>query len=106
MNGSRPGAASLGVRSAPGLASRAWCEDEQLYVELTDGRVVTHDLPDFVSAVPLTKRGGCEVEAHGTAIWWPALEEGVGLNWVFGVRESVIEDLAGFTVPPETDDAG
>lgn len=96
MRGSRPGTTSLGVDSRPGIARKAWCDDEQLYVELTDGRVVTHELPDFVRIVPASERGACEVEEFGTAIWWPDLDEGVGLNWIFGVPERVIEELAGF----------
>jgi hypothetical protein len=56
---------------------------------------VRHSLPDFVREAPPEKRR-CEVEGFGTAIWWPELDEGVGLNWIFGVSEDVIYDLAGF----------
>jgi len=95
MSGSAPGTSSLGTESEPGVAVRAWCDDEQVYVELTDGRVATHPLPDFVRDVSSQKRGTCQVEEFGTVLWWPALDEGIGLNWVFGVREHVIEELAG-----------
>ena len=103
MSGLRPGVASLAVDNAPGLAAKAWCRGDQLVVELTDGRIVTHALPDFVTAAPEGKRG-CEVEDFGTAIWWPELDEGVGVNWIFGVREAVIEDLAGFEKGPFPED--
>ena len=100
MSGSTHGTSSLAVDSAPGIARKAWYDAEQLYVELTDGRVVTHELPGFVRDTPPDQRGPCQVEDFGTAIWWPRLGEGVGLNWVFGVRERVIEELAGFAAGP------
>ena len=99
MSGSRPGTTSSAVDSEPGLASRAWCDGDQLFVELTDGRIVTHELPDFVRAAPEAQRG-CEVEDFGTAVYWPDLDEEIGVNWIFGVRESVDEDLAGFEKGP------
>lgn len=95
MSGSKLGATSSAVGNAPGLAARAWCEGAYLVVELTDGRVVTHALPDFVGAAPESKRR-CEVDDFGTAIRWPDLDESIGANWLFGVPEEVIEDLAGF----------
>lgn len=98
MSGSRRGMTSS-VGSAPGLAGRAWIEDDRLVVELTDGRVVTHALPDFVREAPEDKRR-CVVDDFGTAIWWPELEDGVGVNWLFGVAEDAIEDLAGFEKRP------
>lgn len=94
---------SSAVDSSPGLAARAWCQGDQLYVELTDGRIVTHDLPDFVRAAPPEKRR-CDVEEFGTAIWWPDLDESVGVEWIFGVAEEVIEDLAGFEKGPFPED--
>lgn len=93
-SGSRHGVTSSAAGSPPALAARAWCED-QLYVELTDGRIVSHALPDFVLAAPADRRR-CQIEEFGTAIWWPELDEGVGVNWLFGVSEEVIESLAGF----------
>ncbi len=89
----------MAIDSAPGVAAKVWCDDLDMFVELTDGRLVRHALPDFVLAVPVDRRGSCEVQDLGTAIWWPALEEGIGVNWLFGVREAVIYDLAGFEAP-------
>lgn len=102
MSGLAHGVVSSAASSAPGIAARAWCDEREIFVELTDGRLVRHPLPDFVLATPLDRRGSCEVEDFGTALWWPQLDEGVGLNWMFGVREDVIEELAGFeNVAPE-----
>jgi len=39
------------------------------------------------------KAGLCEACA-------PDLDEEIGVNWIFGVRESVVEDLAGFEKGP------
>lgn len=96
MSGSAPGIASSARISRPAPARAAWCRGDRLHVELVDGRVVEHQLPDFVEAAPADKRR-CVVEGFGTAIWWPDLDEGVGVNWIFGVGEDVIYRLAGFT---------
>jgi hypothetical protein len=86
------------------VALRAWCDEQELFVELTDGRLVRHSLPDFVLATPVERRGVCEVEDFGTAIWWPDLDESVGVNWLFNVSEDVIYDLAGFEKGPFPED--
>lgn len=95
-SGSRPGVASSAAESQPAPAAAAWCTGDDLYVELVDGRIVRHPLPDFVRKAPLEKRR-CEVEGFGTAIWWPDLDEGIGVNAIFDVSEDVIYQLAGFT---------
>jgi hypothetical protein len=100
MSGLRPGLVSSSVDSPPGIAEKAWCDEQELFVELTDGRLVRHPLPDFVLATPIARRGACVVEDFGTAIWWPELDEGVGVNWIFGVSEDVIYDIAGFEHGP------
>jgi hypothetical protein len=89
----------LASASPPGLVVKAWCDEREIYVELTDGRLVRHPLPDFVLAAPADRRGPCRVEDFGTTMWWPELEDGVGVNWLFGVSEAVIYDLAGFEDP-------
>lgn len=105
MSGSAPGVVSSASDSAPGVAAKAWYDDRELFVELTDGRLVRHPLPQFVMDAPVGSRGPCEVEDFGTAIWWPQLDEGVGVNWIFGVSEDVIYDLAGFEKWPSPEDA-
>ncbi len=105
MTGSGARIVSLAIDSAPGVAAKAWCDDKDMFVELTDGRLVRHALPDFVLAVPVGERGVCEVEEFGVSIWWPALDDGIGVNWLFGVSEEVIYDLAGFEKGPFPEDA-
>jgi hypothetical protein len=51
-------------------------------------------------AEPREKRIRCEVEGFGTAIYFPDLDEEIGVNELFGVTEDVIYDLAGFTKGP------
>lgn len=65
-------------------------------MELVDGRIVRHPLPDFVRDAAWDRRR-CEVEGLGTAIWWPELDEGIGVNTVFEVSEDEIYRLAGFS---------
>ena len=36
------------------------------------------------------------VEDFGTAIHWPDLDEDLGVDWILGVDEDVLLDLAGF----------
>lgn len=96
MTGSRTGFVSSAIDSPPGVAAKAWCDDRELFVELADGRLVRSPLPDFVLQVPSEKRGDPEVEDFGTAIWWPRIDEGIGVNSLFGVSEDVIYDMAGF----------
>ncbi len=100
MTGVRTGLVPSAVDSRPGVAANVWCDEREMFVELTDGRLVRHPLPDFVSPAPPERRGEPEAQEFGTAIWWPELDEGVGVNWLFGVSESVIYRLAGFTHRP------
>lgn len=100
MSGSRTGVVSSALGSAPGVAEQAWCDEREVFVELTDGRLVRRELPEWVLAVPADRRGDCVVEDFGTTIWWPKIEDGFVINWLFGVSEDVIYDLAGFTKGP------
>ena len=100
MTGSMPGVVSSAIDSPPGLAAKVWCDDTELFVELADGRLVRHPLPDSVLAVPVERRGPCVVEDFGTALSWPELDEDIGVNSIFGVSEGVIYDLAGFDSGP------
>jgi hypothetical protein len=104
MTGSASGVVTSATGSPPGLAAKVWCDRSELFVELADGRLVRHPLPAFVLAVPVDRRGPCEVEDFGTAILWPELDERVGVNWIFGVSEDVIDDLAGFETGPFAED--
>jgi hypothetical protein len=95
LSGSRPGIVSSAVDSAPAPAADAWCDDEFIYVETVDGRVVKRELPEFLLKLTPGQRRNCQVMGLGTDIYWPDIDEWLGVDWVFGVPEEVIYDLAG-----------
>lgn len=96
MSGSRRGVASSAASAAPAPAASARSDGERLYVTLTDGRVVHHALPAWALAAPRERRTRCLVRGFGTAIYFPDLDEEIGMNEIFGVSEDVMYDLAGF----------
>lgn len=105
MSGSPYGTASSTTPKAPGLAAAAWCDDEQVCVRLTDGRVECAPLPDFLRVATPEQRRRCEVEDLGTAIHWPELDEDLGVDWILGVDEDVLLTLAGYVdLTPEGED--
>jgi hypothetical protein len=62
---------------------------------------VEHRLPDWALAAPRAKRMRCVVRGFGTAIYFPDLDEEIGVNEIFRVSEDVMYDLAGFERGPE-----
>ena len=103
-SGSPHGMASSGIDSRPAPALSARCDDERVYVRLTAGREVTSPLPEWLRAVPAAKRRRCHVRGFGTAIYFPDLDEEMGVNEVFGVPEDVLYELAGFRKGPRSAD--
>ncbi len=69
-----------------------------------DGRVVKRELPEFLRRLAPKQRGHCRVEGFGTDIYWPDIDEWLGVNWVFDVPEEVICYLAGFEKGPFPED--
>lgn len=57
-------------------------------------------IPDWLRALPVDKRVRCYVRDFGTAIYFPDLDEEMGVNEVFGVPEDVLYELAGFRKGP------
>lgn len=106
MGGSRPGTASSALGSAPAPGADAWCDDEYIYLETTDGRVVRRELPEFLRALTPKQRRNCSVRGFGTEIYWPDIDEALGVDWLFDVPEEVIYDLAGFEKGPFPEDEG
>lgn len=83
-----------------GLARSVRCDDELIYVTLTDGRVVTAPLtPRRRQATQIQREQGT-VEDFGTALRWEEIDEDIGLNHVLGVPEDELEEFAGFTNEP------
>ena len=89
-----PGVASS--RSRLGLARSVRCDDEQIYVTLTDGRIVTAPLTPRLRAATAAQRRKGRVEGWGTALRWEEIDEDVGVAHVLGVPEDALDELAGF----------
>lgn len=84
----------------PALAASVRVSDSRLAVQLTDGREISAPLiefPELVAATP-EQRANWEISAFGTAIYWPDLDEEIGLAGLLGVPETLLEEAAGFTI--------
>lgn len=81
-----------------GLVVAVRCDDEGLYLALTNGREVSSPLTDFPRLAGATpdQRANWVIEGFGTEVHWPDIDEDIGVNTLLGVTESEIYDLAGF----------
>lgn len=96
--GSRRGTlSSKGKKLA--LAVAVHCDDEAMRVRFDDGRELTAPLLPFLREASARERRKCRVRAWGTELYWPDLDEVVGVNYVLGVPEDELLDYAGFTRP-------
>lgn len=84
----------------PALAASVRVSDSRLAVQLTDGREISVPLTEFSELVAATpeQRANWEISAFGTAIYWPDLDEEIGLAGMLGVPETLLEEAAGFTI--------
>ena len=84
----------------PALAASVRVSDSRLAVQLTDGREISVPLTEFSELVAATpeQRANWEISAFGTAIYWPDLDEEIGLAGILGVPETLLEEAAGFTI--------
>lgn len=84
----------------PALAADVRVTDTMLTVVLTDGREISTPLsefPDLLSA-SASERAHWEITDFGTAIYWPDIDEELGLAGLLGVSETALEEAAGFTI--------
>lgn len=79
----------------PALAVSARCDDERIYVTLTDGREVSMPLTKRLRQATPEQRRACHVEDLGTAIRWEEIDEDVGVHSIIGVPEDEVLELAG-----------
>ncbi len=100
--GAERGRTSSGLDSRPAPAVSARCDERSIHVTLKDGRVVTTPLPAWLRAFPVERRRTCRVRGFGTSIYFPGIDEEMGVNEVFGVPEDVLFELAGFRKGPRT----
>jgi len=84
----------------PALAADVRVSDARLTVELTDGREISVLLSEFAELAAATpeQRANWEITALGTAIYWPDIDEELGLAGMLGVSEDALEEAAGFTI--------
>jgi hypothetical protein len=83
-----------------GLAKSVRCDHKLMYVTLRDGRVFSAPLTERLLAATQRQRDKGRVTELGTALHWEEIDEDVGVNYVLGVSEEEIYDLAGFKKHP------
>lgn len=96
--GSLPGGTSSDKRLALGKSVR--CDDELIYVTLTDGRVVTAPLTPRLRAATPAQRAKGRVGGWGTDLRWDEIDEDIGVAHVLGVPEDELDEFAGFKKYP------
>jgi hypothetical protein len=78
------------------LAVAVRCDDRRIYVTYDDGRELSQPLLPFLRDATPKQRRNCRVDVYGTAIYWPDLDEHVGVDWILHVPEDDVLELAGF----------
>jgi Protein of unknown function (DUF2442) len=83
-----------------GVAVAVRCDDRRLHVTLSNGRVVSAPLADFPRLMGATRgqRATAIIEAFGTSIHWPDVDEDIGVSQLLGVSEETLDRFAGFTI--------
>ena len=81
-----------------GLVVSVRCDEERLYMALTNGREVSARLADFprLAGASAAQRANWIIEGFGTEVHWPDVDEDIGVNTLLGVSEGLIYDLAGY----------
>jgi hypothetical protein len=84
----------------PALAADLRVTDSQLTVVLTDGREISVPMSEFreLEAATPAQRANWRITDRGTAIYWPDIDEELGLAGMLGVSETALEEAAGFTI--------
>ena len=94
-SGSRPGAISSNGKKLA-LAVGVRCDEKAVGVTFDDGRKIKAPLLPFLRSASAVARSKCRIRGFGTEIYWPALDEAVGVNYVLGVPEDDLLQFAGF----------
>ena len=89
-----------GARSSNGkklaLAVDVKCDSRGIHVRLDDARELSAPLLPFLKEALPAERRHCRIGGWGTEIYWPDLDEVVGVDYVLGVPEDDLLDYAGF----------
>lgn len=83
-----------------GTAVAVRCTADELIVTLSNGRDVRVPLaayPRLANATPV-QCSNARIEAFGTSIHWPDVDEDVGISQLLGVSEEELARFAGFTI--------
>jgi hypothetical protein len=89
---------TAGVKVRPAIVSRVEVDDDRLRMYLTDGRELS--TPTSISSRLLAaspeQRENWTLEAMGTAVHWPDVDEDIGVWTLLGVPEDLVLEAAGF----------
>jgi hypothetical protein len=82
------------------FAADVHATDKQLTVTLTDGREISVPLAEFafLESATAEQRANWKIVDRRTAIYWPDLDEEIGLAGLLGVSETALEEAAGYTI--------
>jgi len=83
-----------------GVATDVRFEGDTLVVVLSNGREVTAPVADYrrLATATASQRANFRIEALGTSIHWPDVDEDIGVSYLLGVSEEELDRFAGFTV--------
>jgi hypothetical protein len=87
-------------KTEAGYATAVKCDGTSIWVTLSTGEVVRDsvDRYRFLSEAPLAARRKVRVVGWGIALWWPELDEELGVNTIIGVSEEEVARAAGYTI--------
>jgi len=95
------GVSATKVRIQPAIIRDVQVDADWLTMRLTDGRELrtpTSSSDRLARATP-AQRSHWTLEAMGTAVHWPDLDEDIGVWTLLGVPEDLVLTAAGFSQP-------
>jgi hypothetical protein len=83
-----------------GIATAVRCVDGWLVVTLSSAREIRVPLANYPRLAHATadQRRNVQIEAGGTSLYWPDVDEDVGVAQLLGVSEEDLYRFAGFTI--------
>ena len=90
------------------VATAVRCTKHELVVTLSNGRTASAPLARYprLWSATASQRANASIEAFGTSIHWPEIDEDIGVNQLLGVSEEELARFAGFKIfrrTPEQD---
>ena len=89
------------VKIQPAIIADVEVDPERLTVRLTDGRELSAPLSisSRLSQATPAQREHWTLEAMGTTVHWPDVDEDIGVWTLLGVPEDLVLEAAGFRRP-------